>query len=285
MPRVNHVKSARALYETKPDLDENGEQKTVLVTETVKVYDEETGGWETAVVPKTDRRGNQVVRRLTVRDLDRPKPSLRCDFPGCADPEIRPGQSYKFMALRFRQINRHEEHPDWQHWEYSSSVAAQVARLQYDMHAEIDQFDPTDEGDFDDLRSSLQEQAQEFADERQESVDNMPEALQDGSTAQEYAEAAEEWVGAFDQASAPDAEFYEDCEACDGTGNVTDAACPDCGGSGGNDDGTQCEDCGGTGAVEAECEECDGGKTDTVNEDWVEEAREALRAAVDEAGF
>jgi len=285
MPRVNRVKSARALFHTKPVLDEDGKpkQSPVMVTKTVR--NEETGEYEKVQVQKTTKSGRPVTRAVVVQDRDRPKPNLRCDFSGCAvgdkPGEILPGQPYKFLKLRFSQKNRHAEHPDWQHWEYSSSVAAQCAQLQQEMHSAIDSFEFTSDEDFDALKQELQDMAQGFADEREEALGNMPESLQDGSQAQEYAEAAESWVGEFDNVSEPSADALEDCETCGGEGKDT---CQVCDGSQEDEEGNQCEECGGTGEVE--CEDCDEGKTpDTLSEDWIEEARDALREAVDAAEF
>jgi hypothetical protein len=264
MARVNYVKKAQRLYYTKPDIDpETGEQKVVTVTKNG--------------VPKKDKRGNEITRRLTVRDLDRPKPNLRCDFPGCDidGGEILPGTSYKFIALRFGQRNRHDAHPNWNVWEYSSSVPSQCARLQSDMHDMIDSWEPTDEGDFDALREELQGLAEEFHGEREEAVENMPEALQDGSTAAEYRDMAEEWVSEFDNVSEPSAEFAGVCEECDGTGEVENPDYdPDV------EDPLNGED-----EKTKECEACDDGHTEGPSEDWLEEARDALREAVDGAQF
>src|SRR5690606_17939926 len=139
-----------------------------------------------------------------------------------------------------------------------------------------------DPSDFDDLRQTLQGMAQDFADERQEALENMPEALQDGSQAQEYAEAAESWADEVGNVDEPGSEPFEDCDACDGTGEV-EGECGNCGGTGvaEGDDGlrSHCDECSGTGQVEDTCQECDGGKTDVLSEDWVEEAKDALREA------
>jgi hypothetical protein len=266
MPRVNHVKHARALYHTKPDIDpETGEQKVALVFR------------RDGVTPKTDKRGRQIERRLTVRDLDRPKPNLRCDFPGCDidGGEILPGTSYKFIDLRFGKRCRHAEHPNWKHWEYSSSVAAQAARLQADMHDLIDAWEPTEEDDLQDMATELQGRAEDFLSEREEARDNMPEQLQDGSLAAEQADAAQEWVDAFDNVEEPSAEFAASCEECDGTGEVEN---PDY-------DPDVENPLNGEDEETIDCEACDGGSTEDPSEDWVEEARDALRALVDEAAF
>jgi hypothetical protein len=280
MARVTYVKSARQRYKMVPVLNEDGSPKVTPVLR-------RDGS------PKKTKRGREVTMRVTVQDKTQPLPNLRCDFPGCDidGGEILPGTSYKHITPRSgpyggTQRNRHAAHPSWNVWEYSYSRAAQVARVCNDMSEAIDSWEPTDESDFDSLRDELEQMAQEAADEAREAVDNMPEQLQDGSQAAENADMLEDWVGEFGNASAPDEEFYEDCEVCDGTGE-TMQECDTCGGSGEVEDddepeGTrQCDDCGGSGEVEDSCEECDGGKTDVVSEDWIEAAREALREPVD----
>lgn len=260
MARTTHVKSARALYHTKPVLNDDGTPKIVPVT------NPRTGE------QKVTKTGRPVTRPVTERDLTRPKPNLKCDFEGCQHEgkEIRPGQAYKFKALRFRQINRHEEHPEWQVWEYSSSISAQAARLQSEMHDTIDAYDFSAEEDFDDLRTSLAEEADAFASEREEALENMPEQLQEGSQASEYAEAARSWADDFGNVSAPDDEVHPDCETCEGSGKVDN---PD----------YDPEDEDSDEEEEIACEDCDGeGKdTETISDEWSEAAKDALREAVD----
>jgi hypothetical protein len=261
MARTTHVKHARKLYHTKPVLNEDGTPKRTLVTN-------KDGS------PKTDKRGREVYHSVTERDLDRPKPNLRCDFPSCDidGGEILPGTAYKFKALRFKQISRHEAHPDWQLWEYSSSVSAQAARLQADMQAAIDGAEFTEEDDFDALRDDLVEMVQGFVEERQEALENMPEQLQDGSQAQEFLEAAEAWLSEVENASEPSVDFAEQCEDCDGTGEVQ-VDNPDYDPS----DPESSED----EYVEDTCMNCSGeGHFDGPSDEWVEEAEGSLSDAV-----
>jgi hypothetical protein len=271
MPKITHVKSARQRFETVPVLDEDGRPKVTPVMR-------RDGS------PRLTKTGRPVSMAVTVADRGRPLPNLRCDFPGCEvdGGEILPGTPYKHISPRSgpyggRQLSRHEEHPNWSVWDYSSSRSAQVAREQAEMHSLIDSWDG--EG-FDDLRQSLVDLAQGQADEQEEALSNMPEALQDGSQAQEYLEALEEWVSEIEACDEPEDEF-EDCEECDGTGEREDLECEDCGGTGDAEDGGGCEGCGGTGEAEGECGACDGGKADVRSEDWLEAARDALREAVD----
>jgi hypothetical protein len=303
MARVTRVKSAQQRYKMVPDVDpETGEQRVVPVL-------------RRDGTPKKTKHGREVTRRLTVKDRGQPLPNLRCDFPGCDvdGGEILPGTPYKHITPRSgpyggTQRNRHAGHPDWAVWDYSYSVTAQAARLQHEMEGEIDAYEFASTDDFDDLRQSLVSQAEDFLSEREEARDNLPEQLQDSSQAAEYAEAAEAWVSALEDAEAPDdADALEDCEACGGTGEVDS----DLWYVNGPDSQSLNEE-GYEGEAEAqadldaylaehpdedesewsleqgddvECEECDGGKTDAVSEDWAEEARSALRDAVYELGI
>jgi hypothetical protein len=294
MPRVTVVKHAQQRYATKPVLDENGQQKTTVVMKNG--------------APRVKKSGTEVVRHLTVRDLDKPLPMPVCDFPNCQHESrtIAVGESYKFIVTRpggrgKRHHYRHVDHPAWQYWEYSYSTAAQIARAQADMGSAVDSWDGTG---WDDMVSELEGMAQEVADERREAVDNMPEALQDGSQAAEYADACESWVEEFSNLAEPDGGPGEevDCEDCNGTGkNVEDCSacdsgkveCDECDGTGVSDgeqcgtcDGegeTDCQECDGSGDVEDDCQECDGTgsvTSDDPSDDYLDEARSALHDAV-----
>lgn len=273
MARITHVKKARQRYETVPVLDEDGNPRRTLVK------------------GRTAKGGREVTMAVTVADKSKPLPNLRCDFPGCDidGGEILVGTSYKHITPKSgpyggTQRNRHAQHPNWNVWEYSYSVSARAAQVQNDMHNEIDAFEFTATEDFDSLKESLADMADDFVSERQDALDNMPEQLQDGSQAAEYLDAAESWKDEIDGVDAPD-EAYEECEECDGTGEGKET-CPDCDGTGevyAEHDGTpnQCSGCEGAGTVEDTCEHCNGGKTDVLNEDWIEEAKDTLREAVD----
>ena len=72
MPRINHVKRAQQRYATKPVIDpETGEQKVT------PVINSRTGE------QKTTKHGRPVFLRVTERDLERPLPMPKCDYPGC----------------------------------------------------------------------------------------------------------------------------------------------------------------------------------------------------------
>jgi hypothetical protein len=299
MPRVTVVKRAQQRYATKPVLNEDGSQKTVVVTKNG--------------APRVKKSGAETLRRITERDLTKPLPMPRCDFPDCKHEsrDIAVGESYKFITTRpggrgKRHHYRHADHPSWQYWEYSSSVRAQAARLQHDMHNEIDAFEFGEADDFDALKESLHGQAESFFQEREDAVGNMPEHLQDESEAAQYRDAAETWAEEIEGVDTPDgAEDEVDCDECSGTGKVDEdctacdagqVECDECSGTGYEDeesgeacaecnaDGTvDCTSCAGEGTIEEDCSECDGSGTveGALDDDWVEATRDALREAVD----
>ena len=65
---------------------------------------------------------------------------------------------------------RCEGHPDWHVWEYSSSLSARIAEIQYDGNNEILQ---SDENTIEDLPANLGEKIRELADEKRESARNI----------------------------------------------------------------------------------------------------------------
>jgi hypothetical protein len=198
MPRVTHVKAAQQRYRTVPVLDPaTGEPKRT------PVINKRTGK------PKVTKTGREVTMKVTVADKSQPLPELSCDFPGCTinDGKIAVGTAYKHITPKSgpyggRQRNRHEEHPNWNVWEYSSSLSAMVAQAQSNGGDSIANLAEVD--DFESVRDDLASMAQELLDEKQESLDNMPEGLGEGSMLAEQVEALESWVQEIESAEAPD---------------------------------------------------------------------------------
>ncbi len=311
MARVTHVQKAQQRYETVPVLDEFGSQVETQVMR--------SDGTPKMTRAKPGRPARPVYMKQTVADKSKPKPLLRCDFSGCDinGGLIAIGTPYKHITPKSgpyggTQKSRHAEHPNWKIWEYSYSRAAQVAQVQDSMHNELDAFEFTSHDDFDALRDSLAEQAQAAQDDAQEALDNMPEGLQDGSQAQENAEALENWVSEIESADAPDAP--EQCEECNGEGHTEQEYrwfIVNADGSGRvNEDGDEgfeteveaadeiarmVED--GEGVedefeaeeqpVTEDCEECDGtgDAPEQPAEEWIEEAKDVLREVIDESGL
>lgn len=272
MARVTFVKKARQRYAMVPVLDEDGTPKRTPVMRRVK--DHASGEW--TEVPRKTKTGKEVTMAVTVADKSRPLPNLRCDFPGCGG-EILPGTPYKHITPRSgpyggTQRNRHAAHPSWQVWEYSYSTSARVAQVSSEIEDMLQSFEFSDFSDFEDARQQAADMAAELRDEKEETLNNMPEQLQDGSQTQEQFEALESWVEAIEGADAPD-EASAECDECEGTGKVEN---PDYDPDveepldGEDEEEVDCEVCGGTGGV------------DGPDEDWAEAAREAIMDAVNE---
>lgn len=277
MPRITHVKKAQQRYETVPVLNDDGTPKVTPVMRNGE--------------QRVTKRGKAVTMRVTIADKTKPLPPLRCDFAGCDidDGKILPGSPYKHITPKSgpyggTQRSRHEAHPNWNVWEYSSSVSAQAAQLQAEMHDTIDSYELTVVGDFEDMKNAVGEMADEFVSDREEAVSNMPEGLQDGSQAQEYHELAESWKDGIDEVDAPDLSEYVEAKWFV---NGPDAQSL-------NEDGYDTEE----DAREAlldhleanedddeddwTVEEGDGpGEDDEVTDEWIDAAKDALREAVD----
>jgi hypothetical protein len=221
MARITRVAKAQQRYKTVPVLGEDGQPvKTPVINK-------RTGE------QKVSKRG-PVFMTKTVADKDQPLDLLRCDFHGCDinGGKIAIGTPYKHISPKSgpyggRQLNRHAEHPDWNVWDYSSSASANVARIMSEGSDLIQSYEFTAAEDFDALRDDLAAMAQDFLDEKQESLDNMPEGLGEGSVLGEQVEALEAWVDEIGNAEAP--EWDDACGDCEGTGDVD---CEECGGTG-----------------------------------------------------
>lgn len=227
MASVTHVKRAQQRYATKPVLDENGEQKKVPVM-------------NSRGEQKTTKGGRPVFFRLTERDLDRPRPLLRCDSCG---KDIEIGTPYKWIQPHGRsQMSRHADCPTWQQWEYSSSLSARIAQIQ---HGEPDGPDTPEE-----ITQWLEEKAQEIrdlAEEKRESATNIEEGFghptYQSEELNEIADQLDSWADEIEQTDIPELPEPEDedCEECGGSGETegedtededADNTCPTCGGSG-----------------------------------------------------
>jgi hypothetical protein len=208
MPRVTHVKKAQQRYATVPVIDPvTGEQKTTPVMK--KVRDRETG--EITEVQKTDKRGKAVVMRVTRQDKTKPKPNLRCDFPGCDidDREIKPGSAYNWIKPKSGPYGgtlmaRHAAHPTWQVWEYSSSWSARIAQATAD-------FDVSAAESPDDVTSALEDVAnaiRELAEESRETASNIEEgfghATSQSEEAEQRADDLDGWADEIEQVDVPD---------------------------------------------------------------------------------
>lgn len=286
MARIYFVKRAQQRYATLPVIDEEtGQQKKVPLTRNGKQL--------------VNKSGSPRFLRLTVRDLTRPLPMPRCDYPECPDREIKPGTPYRYVDLKVGGTKyRHAEHPSWQPWDLSGAMWAQIAQLVDGAERELDGL-----GDFEDasdvkaVLEAAAEEARGLAEQRTEAADNMEDGFghetEQSATLREHADNIESWADELEQWT-PDEEdppseddFGEqdcdtcggsgetDCDTCNGSGEVEpadgegDEECPDCEGSG----KTDCDACDGTGKVES----------DESFEDAMTEWREAVLDGAREA--
>lgn len=256
MPTVQHVKKARQRYAMIP------------------VIDPETGKPKVIETNKTTRSGKVITRKVTERDLEHPLPPRKCDAPNCPveDRIIAVGTPFKYIAIKMqyggRELYRHESCPTWQPHEYSSALWARVQQVQNDQAVDPSGWESQE--DADSARDEAAAAAQELVDEKQESLDNMPDGLRDASELNDTVANLESWVSEIEGVSWPD--FPEaKCSNCGDEPLTHDEHTPDCP-----------EDCDGT----EECMECGGsGEGEDVDEDelntWREEAGQVLQGAID----
>jgi hypothetical protein len=263
MPKIYHVKKAQQRYETRPVIDPaTGEPKyTVMMRNGA---------------PMLTRRGKERRMPVTERDLTRPLPMPVCDH--CRQ-EIQVGTPYKHITPHgSRTRSRHEYCPNWHVWEYSSSLSARIAQILYEGDREIG---AAALEDLSTVRDDLAEQIRALAEEKEEAASN----IEDGfghSTYQseeltEQAEQLNEWADEVESVDLP--EGAEECEACGGVG-TDEIDCDNCLGTG-QADGERCTDCDGTGKNEESCSECGGTGEVEPEEDALEDARQALRDALE----
>ena len=254
MARVTTVKKAQQRYHTKPVLDEQGDQKQVPVMR------------KDGVTPKATKQGRPVFLKLTVRDLDRPKPMPKC---GKCSTTIEVGMPYKWIEPHGRgQLVRCASCPSWQHWEYSSSLSARISQLQHEHDpGNVDLNEP---GDMSTWGSDAGGAIRELSEEKRESATNMEEGFgHETSASQELADIAdnlEQWadeVEGIDDLELPTPED-KSCEDCGGTGKVTS-----------EEETVSCENCSGSGNVEAS------EPTEEQMDAWREDARDKMQELLD----
>lgn len=268
MARITRVKKAQQRYDTKPVLDENGEQVRTPVM----------------------RNGEQIVTkrgpkflRVTERDLTKPLPNLRCDYPGCSidGGEIVPGSAYMWIKPKSgpyggHQRNRHASHPAWNVWDYSSSLSAQVARIESEATDAASNADSED-----DVTAALNDAAEairELAEQKREGAENIESgfghATYQSEELTQQADDLDSWADKVEQADVEELSSFscdsctdgqQECSACAGTGKADD-----------DENDEDCADCDGTG--EQECDFCDGTGEDleAARESWSQTVADAL---------
>lgn len=276
MARVTHVKKAQQRYETKPVLDAEGKPVKIALTK--------ADGTPKMTSGKRGKTPRPVFITKTEADKTRPKPNLRCDFPGCGR-EIEPGQGYKWIKPKSgpyggRMMARHAEHPSWNVWDYSSSLSARVAQIEHD-HGDL-----TGVESVEDAEAVAQEAAEEIralAEEKREGASNIEEGFGHSTyQSEELEQTADDldgWADDVEGTEFPDPQDDEyldqdevDCDECQGTGMVDNE--PETKAEHEDPDfewesEVECDNCGGTGQVENEDPETDW-------DAWREAAQDAL---------
>lgn len=262
MARITHVKRAQQRYETMPVLDASGNPKRTPVL---------VDG-----VQKVSKKG-PVWMAVTTNDLTRPKPNYMCDV--CGKP-IEVGTPYKHITPKSgpyggTKRTRHEEHPDWQVWEYSSSLSARIAGIVHEANEELSSVESADDAQqvVDGAKDSIMELVEEKREAAQNIEDGFGHETSQSSELSELAESLESWADEADSIEiedAPDEDQEEEitCEVCNGEGEVD------------NEDGSAtvtCTECEGNGYVENPDYDPDAG----TFEEWKDSLVEAITGWLD----
>jgi hypothetical protein len=165
MAAITRVKAAQQRYETVPVLGRDGEP--------IKIQLKNKDG-----SPRTDKRGHLVFITKTEPDRSKPKPVESCGKCGKA---IEVGDPYKHISPKSgpyggRRLVRCAACPDWQRWEYSSSLSARLEEISYYFWENI-----VEVSEPDDVQSALDDAAQavtDLAEEKRASAENIEQGFQ-----------------------------------------------------------------------------------------------------------
>jgi hypothetical protein len=258
MARITHVRKAQRRYETRPVLDGFGNQ-----VETAVMREDGT--------QKTTKTGRKIFMKVTENDLTRPKPDYTCDY--CGKP-IEVGTAYKHISPKSgpyggSKRTRHEGCPNWQVWEYSSSLSARLAEISYTASLALADVESAD--DVSAVVEQAKESIMEIAEEKREAAENIESGFQhETEQSQELAElgdSLESWADEGDSLDINDPEGMDeeeeiDCPVCDGEGKVD------------SEDGSgtvNCDECEGEGRIENPDYDTDGVSFEEWKENIVSE--------------
>jgi hypothetical protein len=259
MARITRVAKAQQRYHTLPILGADGKP--------VKIALKRKNGQ-----PRTDKRGNPVFITKTMADTSRPKPLFRCDKCG---KTIEIGQPYKHMTPRSgpyggNLMTRCQACPDWQEWEYRSSLSARLAQIANDFWETVNSAESQEDvqSALQDAQSAIEELAQEKKDGAQNIEEGFGHSTYVSEELQQQGEDLESWaqeIGYLDVPNYPEAES-QTCEICDGAGEVGDNP----------DEMVTCERCDGAGNYTPEQ------PTEEQLEEWRSEVQDAC-AQIDDS--
>lgn len=259
MARVTHVKKAQQRYETRPVLDADGQPVKIPLTG--------KDGTPKMTSAKGGKRTSRPVSiTKTVADKSRPKPLHVC---GKCQTTIQVGQPYKWIKPKSgpyggRLMVRCGPCPTWHIWEYSSSLSARVAQIEYD----ADLTGVESQEDAQAIAGAAAESIRELAEEKREAASNIEGGFGHATSQSEELEGQADtlatWADEVENVEFPDPEDSEYVQ--------DDVECDDCQGTGRDDDDNDaCTRCDGAGTVEDEDQ----------GTDW-DAWREAAQSALEE---
>jgi hypothetical protein len=215
MARITYVKKAQQRYKMVPVLNEDGSPKRTPVMG--------RNGQQ-----KVTKRGKPVFMEITVADKSQPLPNRTCDH---CHQEIKVGDPYKHISPKSgpyggRTMYRCDICPNWHVWEYSSSLGARTAEIGFDFSNALDSVESEEDVQMalDDAASRVREIAEEKRESAQNIEDGFQHATYQSDELNDVADQLESWADEIEGATIPDfpeAE-EEECELCEGTGEVED---------------------------------------------------------------
>jgi hypothetical protein len=127
------------------------------------------------------------------------KPNHVCEIhPG---EEIKPGDPYKHISVKtgpYSSTTRYrcEAAPDWHWWDYSSSLGALIAQIQYEGEQDVAGTDGETTDDWQAVAEQIAERIDELAEEKRESASNIRDGFgHDMPQSEELDEAADNLEG------------------------------------------------------------------------------------------
>lgn len=165
MAQITRVNKAQQRYRQIQVLNEDGSPKRT------QMMDSRTGE------PKLTKAGEPMFMPVRVRDIENPLPMPRCEK---CRREIKVGEPYKHTNPRSGPFSgshliRCNACPDWQVWDYSDSVGAQVARIAYDAREAA--VAAMAAGDVAQALSDAAEAVRELASEKEAGAENVREGF------------------------------------------------------------------------------------------------------------
>lgn len=218
MARVTHVKRAQQKYHTKPVLDADGKPVKIALTK-------RDGSPKMTSSKGGKRTPRPVFITKTEPDKTRPKPLETC---GKCGTTIQVGDPYKWIKPKSgpyggRRMVRCAKCPTWNVWDYSSSLSAQVARIEYDADNAIRQAESVEDAEA--VAGEAADAIRELAEQKRESAGNIEDgfghATYQSEELESQADELDSWADEVEQVDFPDTDEYAEddtCQECGGTG-------------------------------------------------------------------